>query len=76
MRLSRAICNARKQIAEKQEELSDLETTIGPALVSEFKEWDKQNPGFEKYSSNYKDIKRTYAPLTTCKFIVNPCPAL
>lgn len=62
LRLSKAIHDARKQVKEKEADLLALEMSVGPNLVSEFKEWDKQNPGVEKYSSHYKDIKRKCFP--------------
>lgn len=58
MRLQREIIRARKQIQERQADLSELEESLGPARLKEFQDWDQDHPEIEKFCSNYSDLKR------------------
>ncbi|KAG9027053.1 hypothetical protein FS837_004395 [Tulasnella sp. UAMH 9824] len=56
-RLQREIIHARGQIRQRQEDLQELEESLGPSLLKEFQDWDREHPEIEKYSSHYSDLK-------------------
>ncbi|KAG8937602.1 hypothetical protein FRC00_003551 [Tulasnella sp. 408] len=56
-RLQREIIHARRQIRQRQDDLQELEESLGPSLLKEFQDWDREHPEIDKYSSHYSDLK-------------------